>query len=472
MIRASMVLDWAEKHRPRTLAEVVGNPEALKALRAWADSWGADKKGKRAAILHGRPGVGKTTAAHALAREKGWEVVELNASDQRNADAIEGIALRGAIGETFAGSGEFRSRARGEMKLIILDEADNVFGKEDRGGYRAIINMVASTMHPVVLIANDFYELVRKAGPLRAMCQEIRFYAPRQQAIARRLGDVARLEGFDADPKVLSAIADRCGGDVRSAINDLQTMLTGSKVADEGGLAVLGARDVQLSPFDAVRRVIHAKDFRRARDAAMDTDEEPANFLTWVEQSAAGAFDDPRDRAAAYESLARADLFLARASKLNAYVFWSYATDMMTAGVGLPRKGQLRQGFKIEFPSWLRMMSASKGQRGVRRAVGLKLARYTHSSSREILSESLPMYATIFRGKESMELRRRLAESLALSEEEIAYLLDVKVGSEEAAKALQERRRREPEERRGTEGDATEKPQEPAQRTLVSYDGG
>ncbi|HHH79843.1 MAG TPA: AAA family ATPase, partial [Thermoplasmatales archaeon] len=72
--------DWTEKYRPRTLEEVVGNREAKTLLRSWASKWnlGTPPK-KRAVILAGKPGVGKTSSALALANEYNWTVIELNA---------------------------------------------------------------------------------------------------------------------------------------------------------------------------------------------------------------------------------------------------------------------------------------------------------------------------------------------------------------------------------------------------------
>jgi replication factor C large subunit len=87
-----MGLDWAEKYRPKKLADIVGNATSLKALADWAENWGTPGMKKRAALLVGRPGIGKTTAAHALAADRGWSMIELNASDQRNTAAIREIS--------------------------------------------------------------------------------------------------------------------------------------------------------------------------------------------------------------------------------------------------------------------------------------------------------------------------------------------------------------------------------------------
>ncbi|HMK16343.1 MAG TPA: AAA family ATPase, partial [Methanomicrobiales archaeon] len=78
-------MDWAEKYRPRRLPDLVGNPAVLRAMADWARSW---NPGNKPLILHGKPGTGKTSAAHALARDLGWEILELNASDQRTGEVI------------------------------------------------------------------------------------------------------------------------------------------------------------------------------------------------------------------------------------------------------------------------------------------------------------------------------------------------------------------------------------------------
>ena len=163
--------EWTEKYRPAKLSEVVGNDNAISELRAWAEAIGsAEVKAKKAAILHGPPGCGKTSAAYALASDMGWEVIELNASDQRNEGVIKSIVGHASRSNTF-------SR---RTRLIILDEADNLHGKEDRGGTRAITEVVKRTSQPVILIANDLY---RMSKALQRNCRVIRFQRLRPERI-------------------------------------------------------------------------------------------------------------------------------------------------------------------------------------------------------------------------------------------------------------------------------------------------
>ena len=132
-------LPMAERLRPARLDDVIGNPRARAELRSWAESWKGPRPPKRrAAILVGPPGVGKTSAALALATELGWSVVEMNASDARNADAIERIAGRAAGLRSFGADGSMAPTSR---TLILLDEADCLTGRlgaEARPTRRAI----------------------------------------------------------------------------------------------------------------------------------------------------------------------------------------------------------------------------------------------------------------------------------------------------------------------------------------------
>ena len=120
-----------ERIRPTSLDAVVGNPRAVDELRRWAKAWAASSAPprQRAALLEGPPGVGKTTAALALAEEMGWTVVEMNASDARNQSAIEQVAGRAALTHTLGSSGTYREPSAGGRSLILLDEADCLTGR-------------------------------------------------------------------------------------------------------------------------------------------------------------------------------------------------------------------------------------------------------------------------------------------------------------------------------------------------------
>ncbi|MCK4443502.1 MAG: AAA family ATPase, partial [Thermoplasmata archaeon] len=190
------MIDWAEKYRPQTLGDVAGNSQAINQMRRWAEGWSHKVPAKKALVLAGDPGIGKTSAALALARDFGWTVVEMNASDKRNAKAVRDIALRGAVAETFGDDGSYISIKNGGRKLVILDEADNLFGKEDMGGVGAISEVLRNTKQPIILIANDLYGLTRRSSAIKRGSTIIKFQKLSIPSVVRVLRDIARNEGI------------------------------------------------------------------------------------------------------------------------------------------------------------------------------------------------------------------------------------------------------------------------------------
>ncbi len=120
-------LPLTERFRPARLEDLVGNSRARAELRSWGEGWkGRSPPQRRAAILVGPPGVGKTSSALALAGELGWSVVEMNASDARNAESIGRVAGRASMARSFGADGRMSADDR---TLILLDEADCLTGR-------------------------------------------------------------------------------------------------------------------------------------------------------------------------------------------------------------------------------------------------------------------------------------------------------------------------------------------------------
>ena len=400
--------NWAEKYRPRTLEDVVGNPTAVADLRKWAQAWTRGNPDKKAVILQDNAGVGKTTAALALAADMGWTPVEMNASDSRNAAAIGRVAGRGAVLETFSPTGDFLRTSEGGRKLIILDEADHVFGREDHGGIAAIVQMIQTTQQPIVLIVNDYYGLTGRSSSFKRLCKTIKFQSISAATVKSVIRNVASKESVEVSEDVLDFVAARSEGDLRSALNDLEAIAVGSTTLRGEETKALGARDRASTIFVALQEIFRSGDARRARDSVRELDE------------------TPEDLARGYASLARADTYLGRTRRRQSYGMWSYASEMLSAGVAVARRGRYAGG-QLQFPGYLTQMARSRGRRGARNGLAKKLGAHLHTSASVILNDVLPTFKALFNA--DAELRVQIVATLGLEDGEVAYLLEEKEDS-------------------------------------------
>ena len=412
---------WAEKYRPNDLEGIVGNPTAVAELRKWAAGWAKGRPDKRAVLLQGDPGIGKTSAALALANEMDWTVVEMNASDSRNADAIHRVATRGAVLETFTETGDYLRAGEGGRKLIVLDEADNVFGREDRGGVAAIVQMIQTTRQPVALIVNDYYALTKRSSSLKRLCKTIKFQGIHDDAMKNILRSIALREGVAVAGEVVDVIVERASGDLRSAINDLESLAIGKPTVVAEATASLGYRDRERAIFPAIEEVLRSGDARRARDAVRELDESPEDLILWLDENLGHEFTRTDDLVRGYDALSRADLFLGRTRRRQRFGLWSYASELMSSGVAVARKGRARGG-QLEFPYYLIQMARSRAQRGARNSVAKKLGASMHVSREVVLNDLLPTFRMLFGADE--ELRIHLTAELGLEDREAAFLMD------------------------------------------------
>ena len=388
--------DWTEKYRPSTLSEVRGNDKARDALEEWAETW--EDHGE-AVVVYGSPGVGKTSAAHALAEDKGWPVLEMNASDARTKDEIERFAGRAASNSTLGGG----------RQLIVLDEADNLHQHKDRGGAAAMTRLVKNATQPIVLIANDYYEMSRG---LRNAAREIEFRDVSARSIVPVLRDICRQEGVEFDEAVLKRIAEANRGDLRGAIKDLQSRVTDGRVAAEGSE---GERDRTADIFEFLDAVLKEESAEEAIQTAYNTDETPDNLLQWIEDKVPKVYADG-ELADAYEHLANADVWLGRVRATQNYSYWRYATDNVAAGVAAARRSY-RGG-------WTRYGGAPyrSARDSTRDYVAERLAERAGVSTATARREIMPYLSAMTHHCRNRELTVRMVARYDLDAEHVAFV--------------------------------------------------
>ncbi|QSG03612.1 replication factor C large subunit [Natranaeroarchaeum sulfidigenes] len=399
--------DWTEKYRPSTLAEVRGNDKARDALKEWADSW---EQHREAVIVYGSPGIGKTSAAHALAADKGWPVIELNASDQRQADVIDRIA-----GEA-AQSGTLTQGSSGR-RLVVMDEADNFHGNADYGGSAAVTGVVRDADQPMILIANEFYDM---SQGLRNACQEIEFRDVSKRSIVPVLRDICRKEGVEYEEEALEAIARQTSGDLRSAVNDLQAV---AEQADRLTVedVVTGQRDTTTDIFDFLDDVIKKLDPQAALEASYDVDETPDDMINWIEDNMPKDYAG-RELADAYGYLANADRWLGRVRATQDYSYWRYAGDNMTAGVAAARSEQKGGWTRYGPPSYWSKLGRSRGSRETRDSIAVKIAEESGTSIGTARRHVLPFLSELTHHCKNRELTVRMAAIYDLDEKQVSFV--------------------------------------------------
>jgi len=404
---------WTVEYRPKSLAEIVGNKEAIQQLITWVRSWDIGVPKKRAVFLYGPPGIGKTVAAEALGADLSMELVEKNASDYRTEEAVK----------QFAGlASQFRSLLGGQ-RLVLLDELDGLIGTADRGGVGAITEVVKNAQVPVILIANNPYD--PRFTNLRNYCLLIEFKKPPAGEVMKRLKRICELEGIQAEESALKFISQRSNGDVRSAVNDLQAMAQGRKSLSYDDVSWLGYRDRQENIFNVLRLIIYGKTCQSAKQAVDMVDVDIDMLFEWIYENAPEHLSDPHDLVRAMDALSMADLYRGRIRSTQDWSFTRYVVDFMTAGVAIARQNTAVHGWiPFKFPGRIQMLSRSKAERAIQLNLGQKIKRRCHISANRASKEILPYLRIIF--KSDPKMAAGIAKWLDLDAEMIEYLAESK----------------------------------------------
>jgi len=406
---------WVEKYRPKSLKEVAGNPGAHRAIAKWADEWQEGVPEKRAVLIHGPAGVGKTSIAIALARERGYDSIELNASDVRTYPMINRIVGTASKQHTLASTADKR--------IIILDEVDGIHGKSDYGGLKALKKWVKETRHPMVLIANDPWVLPRDFRSLTLMVQLKRID---QRTVLKVLKEICTKEHISTEERVLKIIAVNSNGDLRSAINDLQALTEGRRTLGLGDIDVLTIRDGEIKIFDTLIRIFKTTSCDRAREAVRDSGEDPELIMKWVVENLPREYLEPEDLALAYQRLSKADIYRGRIMRRQAWRLLPYAIDMMSAGVATAKQRKYSRYTRYQYPQVFALYSRTKKKRAIMDSIADKikgrkptLNEKVHCSKNIAIKDFFPLLRIVMNHDPGMGAR--ITSELGLALEEIKY---------------------------------------------------
>ncbi|QSZ33540.1 hypothetical protein DSL72_005108 [Monilinia vaccinii-corymbosi] len=260
-------LMWTEKYRAKTFMELCGDDRTHRQVLRWLKGWDPivfpksgkpkvaptkkygetddEKPHRKILMLTGPPGLGKTTLAHVCARQAGYEVMEINASDERSRDVVKG-RIRTSVGTENVKTGSTVTSKSGYVSknarplCVVVDEVDGVVGGaggSGEGGFiKALIDLVlldqknSSTlktntnyykkkkgddfrlMRPLILICNDVYH--PSLRPLRNsnFAEVIHIRKPPLDAVVQRMQSIFEKEGVSCDSDAIRVLCEATWG--------------------------------------------------------------------------------------------------------------------------------------------------------------------------------------------------------------------------------------------------------------------
>jgi replication factor C large subunit len=316
---------WSEKYRPRTVQEMVGNEDARLAAIKWLAGW---VSGSRPLLLVGPPGTGKTTLVHTLARQLDYDVVEMNASDIRNKEALQERIMP-----------VFQNTANliGKKIMLFLDEVDGISGREDTGGLDTLIDLMIEPTVPVIMAANEKSLKIRK---LVKACKIIEFRPVPSRLLILLLDHILQSEGVKLGPGDRKLIVDNSRGDIRSLLNSAQSRAAGYSTVSNKDIIDVDIADAINGYFNAGSREQAVQFITKAdvlypdpRYRPTSPEERRKDMLSALFSSIVSSHIEQHDLALLLDVLSRADMMVGRANASRQWHLLKYINSIIATGL-------------------------------------------------------------------------------------------------------------------------------------------
>ncbi|HPD82082.1 MAG TPA: replication factor C large subunit [Candidatus Pacearchaeota archaeon] len=387
---------WVERHRPKYFSEVKGQDEAIYKIRRFLEEFNSEKS-KKAIVLHGSPGIGKTTIAHVIAKETDSELFELNASDFRDKKRLEEI-LKPAI--------EQKSLLN-KNKIILVDEVDGI-SSTDRGGLPELLSLIETSTFPILITANDIWD--SKLSPLRKKSELIQLKEIDYKTIKDVLIWILRKEKHFIDNEVLTKIAIQAKGDLRAAINDLQTI---SEMQDSSKVT-FDERNKEVDIFNAMKLIFKGRATESTLKLFDSVNMSIDEIILWIEENIPMEYSG-KELARAYELLSKTDLFKGRIYKQQYWRFLVYENIFLSYGISSVKKNAKTGFTTYKRPTRILKIWMNNQRTAKKKSIAIKYAEYCHIAQKRAMKE-FPIIKQIINSNPS------ISKELKLDNEELEYL--------------------------------------------------
>jgi replication factor C large subunit len=361
---------WTELYRPSTLEQMIGNEDIRLSILKWISKW---LQGTKPLLFLGPPGVGKTTIVKIISTLFSFDLIELNASDTRNASQLESMIK--PILEN--------SSLLGKNILLFLDEVDGISGRDDVGGLEFLVDIVKLSSHfPIILAANSLNQKIKK---LSKFCKIIRFKPIQPHLLLMFLNYILIHQQKEISLEEKLSIVKLSLGDVRTMINLLQAKCsgynnqysnTGPKLDISEGIQRLLSCD-NKNDFNRIISIIDGN-FPDPR-YGLSTEERRKDIINALFTSFVSSNLDIKNISTLLDKLSRLDIFIANINKKRSWHLLRYMNSLITKQLFYTcrNKDIIYNQYGISWPLMGTIFLRGKSVRNLL----LTLSKYFHVSS-------------------------------------------------------------------------------------------
>ncbi len=301
---------------------MIGNEGARLAVVKWLSGW---VDGSRPLLLIGPPGIGKTTLVHTLSQQFNYDLIELNASDNRNK-----IGLQNRIMPIFHNAGLF-----GRKMLLFLDEVDGISGREDTGGIDSLITIMKEPTIPVIMAANTKNTKIKD---LAKICKVIELNSIPPRLLMIFLDHILKQENEKLSPDEKVSIVNNSKGDIRSMLNNAQSRCAGYNSTHSETFEIDIAE--AINGYFSKSELEEAKNFLSQADAAyldprfgMSAEERRKDMINALFSSIVSSPIDLDGLADALDVLSKIDVIVGRIGQNRYWRLMKYLDVMIAYGL-------------------------------------------------------------------------------------------------------------------------------------------